>query len=663
MQNQYFPHLFSPLKVGKITIKNRLFSAPMGSRGLTQEGYMTKETNDVYELLAKGGLGLVCIGESLVDAATGNNHGHVVKLDDPATLPGLLACTDTIHRQGALASIEILHPGQRSDPTFNKDGVVYGPSAGKVHYGDGFNTIVEMDEAMIDRIVNKFGDAAEMAMLGGCDMVTVHGGHGWLLNQFLTPENNHRTDRFGGSIENRCRILLMVADNIRQKCGPNFPIDFRLSGDDFIENGATQEDVIYLAKALAPKIDLLHISATTFHNRRASIRMFPGMFYPRGVNAYLAEEIKKHVDIPVVTVGAFNDPAMMEEKIATGKADAIAMGRALLADPFLPEKARTGRADDIVYCVRCNQCMSADFVPYVKYAMGVSHCSVNPWHGMQTEYMHRQIPCGHQKVLVIGGGPAGMEAALGAAEAGHDVVLLEKSGSLGGMLRYAWHPDFKRDLKDHFVDVLARRIEKAPNIDLRLNTEATAQVVKDIAPDALIVAIGSKTITPNIPGLDNPRVMHAIDMHKDGVTLGERVVIIGGGLIGCEEAIDLAKNQNKDVTVIEMTDTLAHGAPYIHYLAVMDVIESLPNLKTEMGQKVVAIDGAGVHTHDKDGKETVYPADSIIVAVGLQPLKDEVETFRELAPQVSIIGDCYKVAQMNEAVLAGYFAGYNLQRL
>ncbi|MEG1537120.1 MAG: NADH:flavin oxidoreductase, partial [Clostridiales bacterium] len=419
MTATHFPHVFDPLQVNGITLKNRLLSAPMGAHGLSAEGYMTPEAIDFYAQLAKGGVAVVCIGETLVHSATGNDHGRVFRLDDPGTLTGLIQCTDTIHRYQALASVELLHPGRRADPIYNKDHTTYGPTGGFAHYGDGQHEVTELTEEMIATIVAAYGDAAEMAKLGGCDMVTVHGGHGWLLNQFLSPANNQRTDRFGGSIENRCRIYLLVADAIRAKCGPTFPIDFRISGADFMENGATLEDTVVLAQLLAPKIDMLHVSATSFHSRKASIRMFPSTFLPRGCNAYLAEEIKKQVNIPVVTVGAFNDPAQMEELLSQGRVDGIALGRALLADPLLPEKAKNGLEDDILYCVRCNNCMSASFVPYVKYALGISHCAVNPWHGLLTEKLHFPKPYGHQKLLIAGGGPAGMEAALGAAECGH----------------------------------------------------------------------------------------------------------------------------------------------------------------------------------------------------------------------------------------------------
>ncbi|MCL1974951.1 MAG: NAD(P)/FAD-dependent oxidoreductase [Firmicutes bacterium] len=658
-----FPTLFSSLKIGSITVKNRLFSAPMGSHGLTQQGFLDSGAIEFYENLAKGGIGAVCIGETLVDTATGNNHGLVFHLDDPAALPSLLTCTDAIHRYGALAGIELLHPGQRADPSYNKDNVVYGPSSGTCHYGEGFNTIVEMDEAMINRVVNAFGDAAEIAMLGGCDYVTVHGGHGWLLNQFLSPANNHRSDDFGGSIENRCRIFLLVADNIRAKCGPHFPIDFRISGDDFMPEGATLYDTVYLARLLAEKIDMLHISATSFHDRKASIRMFPSMFYPRGVNAFLAEEIKKHVQIPVITVGGFNDPAHMEKLLAEKKVDGIALGRCLLADPLLAEKARSGLEDDIIYCVRCNQCLSANFVPYVKYPLGVSHCAVNPWHQLIGEYKRRIIPKGRQKVLVIGGGPAGMEAALGAAECGHAVILCEKSDALGGMLLRASRAEFKEDIKKHFIDVLVARIEKADNIELRLRSIVGPELVNELKPDALIVAIGARPFTPDIPGIEGPRVIQAIDIQNEQEKLGNKVLIIGGGLVGCEIGLELVKYHDKEVTVIEMSSQLAAGAPYIHYLALLNEFEQLPKLRFVMEEQATAINTRGVYTIDASGQSHFHEADSIVMATGMRSPKEETEAFRNLAPQVYMVGDCYKVAQMNEAVLSGYFAGYNLQRL
>jgi NADPH-dependent 2,4-dienoyl-CoA reductase/sulfur reductase-like enzyme len=377
------------------------------------------------------------------------------------------------------------------------------------------------------------------------------------------------------------------------------------------------------------------------------------------VNAYLAEEIKKHVSIPVVTVGGFNDPAHMEQWLSEGKADAVAMGRALVADPFLPEKALSGREDDIAYCTRCSNCLSVGFVPYVKYSMGVSHCSVNPWHGLIPQYLQRTSASGRRRtVLVAGGGPAGMQAALGAAEQGHQVLLLEKSDSLGGLLRFAGYPEFKRDIR-RYVDLLRRRIEGNPGIEVRYNTAATPELAEDLAPDALIVAIGSEPVRLSLPGIDDPRVTQVVDLHGEGREIGRRVVIIGAGQAGVEEGIALAMD-GRDVTLVEMTGKMAGDAAYLHYLALLDQAERLPNLRVELHMKCTGVNPEGVVCLSGDGRQTVYPADTVVSAAGVTPLREEAARFMGRLPRVALAGDCRKPAQMAEAVLSGYFAGYNV---
>ena len=653
-----YPHLFSPLKIGPVVAKNRIFSAPMAG-GANAEGSLTPEGMLNFEEMARGGVGLVCMGESLVHNATGNNHGRVLRLDLPSILPTLRKCTDGVHRHGALVSIELIHPGRRADPLCTPGGKVYGPSGGMCHYGDGEHYVTELDEETIDVIVNAFGDAAEIAMLGGCDMVTVQAAHGWLFSQFLSPNTNRRADRFGGSIENRARFHVMVAENIRRKCGDGLAIDFRISGDDFMENGTTLAEVVEVAKILDGKIDMLHISAASFDDKRASIRMFPCMFYERGCNAYLAEEVKKNVSIPVTTVGAFNDPEQMEQYIAQGRVDAIALGRALLADRFMPEKARLGKTDDIMFCTRCNECMSLNFVPYVKYPLGGAHCAVNPWQGLTEKAYDKIFRKGSQKVLVVGAGPAGMEAALGAAECGHDVVLAEKTDSFGGLLRSVWHPQFKTDIK-RFVEVLARRIEKLENIKVEFNTTVTPQYIESMAPDSVIIAIGAEPVIPDIPGIDNAKVILSTEIHTKG--LGESVVFIGGGMAGCEEGLSAAY-AGKDVTIVEMTDTLAKGAPFVHYISILSEIEKLGNMHILTGAQCTGISDAGVAVKGADGAERMIKADTIVVSAGMKPRTDEAWSLYGIGGQSAIVGDCKKAARMNEAVTDGYFAGFCLQKL
>ncbi|MCL1834759.1 MAG: FAD-dependent oxidoreductase [Oscillospiraceae bacterium] len=654
--NKYYPHLFSPLKFGNLVSRNRIFAAPYGGVA-TPEGSITPEGTNRFEEVARGGVGLVCIGETLVHNETGNNHGRVLRLDHGGVIPSFLRCTDGIHRQGALASIELIHPGNHASPEYTPDGKVYGPSGGIIHDPDGDFEITEMDEAMIAVIVNAFGDAAERAMFSGFDMVTVQAAHGWLLSQFLSPLSNRRTDRFGGPIENRARFHVMVAENIRQKCGDALAIDFRLSGSDFIEGASTLEDVVEVCKMLDGKVDMLHISAANFDDKRAGIRMFPTMFYERGCNAFLAEEIKKHVCVPVVTVGGFNDPEQMEKYIAEGRVDAIALNRALLADRFMPEKARLGLADDIMYCTRCNDCISST---YGKRPTAIAYCSVNPFYGMNDREYNKIVRKGSQKVLVVGAGPAGMEAALGAAECGHDVVLAEKTGSFGGMLKNAWHPEFKKDIK-RFVEVLTRRIEKAANIKVELNTTVTPEYIEAMAPDSVIIAIGAAPAVPDIPGIDRPNVILSSEIHTKG--LGHKVVFIGGGLIGGEEGIDAAKYHGKDVTIIELTGEIAASATHLHRLTILSESEKLPNLRVLTLTQCLSIDEGGVTVRDKDGKESYIEADTIVLSAGMKPLSEEAWKLYGIGGQTIITGDCAKPARMNEAVRYGWFAGFNLQKL
>jgi len=643
-----FPKLFTPMKLGPYMLKNRIESAPMGMHG-TPEGYITPEGTAYYELRAKGGAAIVSLGESMVDSG-GTSHGRVNPLDDPGILPSLINTTDAIKRHGAVASIELLHAGIRSG-TPRPDDPVYGPSAGTSFYG---KQIIEMGEAEIEQAVKAFGDAAEMAKLGGVQICMIHGGHGWLLSQWFSKLHNHRTDRFGGSIENRARIALMIIEDIRKKCGPNFPIEIRLSGDEFTEGGMRIEETVELAKVLDGKVDLIHLSAATFHDRTAGLRMFPSVFLPRGCNVYLSEAVKKAVKTPVNTVGAINDPAHMEEILETGKADMITLGRALLADPYLPEKARKGNEQDITPCIRCNYCISQNFTPYVKYPRGIVRCVVNPIIGREFETRFVQISSGKKKVMIVGGGPGGMQAAITAADRGHEVILCEKGNRLGGTLRYAEREYFKEDTKK-LNDVLIRRVQERP-IRLMMDTEVTPEVVKEIAPDVLIAAVGAMPIIPAIPGVKNKNVVLAASMYDEDA-IGEKVVVIGGGLVGCEEGLHLA-HLGKVVTILEMLEKGASDAPYLHWLGLMKELEKSVRLETRV--KCTRITEKGVFAVKEEGEERFYEADTVLLAVGLKSRNELVESLRNCAPDFAVIGDCLQPATVMEAIHMGYFSAMNI---
>lgn len=642
-----YAHLFQPLRLGRTVLKNRIEAAPVSVANLTPQAHFTPDNIAIFERKAKGGAAIVNMGEARIDLKTGISHLLCLALDDPEVMPSLILATDAIRRHNAIPAIEILHPGGRANPEYY-DGPIWAPSDAPGHLGKDYTAL---DEKTIDYIVNCFANAAEMAWLGGVEMVMIHGGHGWLLHEFLSPLNNHRTDKFGGSLENRARISLMVVDAIRRRC-PELLIEFRLSGSELVEGGLAIDDQVEFAKLLDGKVDLIHVTAGTFHYPETNQHMVPSMFHPFGVNVEFAAAIKKAVKTPVAVVGGLDEPELMEQVLAEGKADIIAVGRSIIADAQMPGKLRGGRADDVTPCIRCNHCISESFVPYVKYSSRLTRCSVNPVAGR--EYTEKDvcpalIP---KKVLVIGGGPAGMEAAITLADRGHQVILAEKSGRLGGAIRFAGHVSFKSKL-DQLMQVLIRRVERR-KITVMLNTDMTPELARSLRPDAIVCAIGADPIVPPVPGVDLEIAVSAVGMHEHMEEIGQNVVILGGGLVGCEESILLGE-LGKKVTVLEMKPELCRDAPFLHHEAVLLEMERL-GITARTGMRCTGILPDGV-TAEQDGKEIKLPADTVIIAAGLAPKLDEAESFRSCAPEFWKIGDCRQARNVRLAIHEGYDAG------
>ncbi|MGN1156703.1 MAG: FAD-dependent oxidoreductase, partial [Agathobacter sp.] len=413
--------------------------------------------------------------------------------------------------------------------------------------------IKELSEEQIQEIIASYGNVAATAKKAGFEMIMIHGGHGWLINQFLSPLFNKRTDRYGGTLENRARFACEVLDRVRQAVGPGFPIEFRMSGAEFAEGGYDLEEGIRIAQIIEHKADIIHVSAGTYQKTFGITH--PSMFEEHGRNVYLAAEIKKHVSVPVATIGGLNDPQMMEEIIASGKADIVEMARALLADPELPRKILENRDDEIIHCLRCFTCMAERGVT------GTRRCTVNPLIGREldgTEIIKSSSP---KKVLVAGAGPGGLSAAITAAKRGHRVILCEKSDQAGGLLKGEQALSFKYDM--YKLGVTLERLAQKQDVEIRLNTEVTTSYIAKEEPDAVIIAIGSSPNIPAIQGIHNKNVILVNDYYLHQEEVKDTVVVLGGGQAGFEIAIHLAQT-GKHVSLIEMNHSLAPDSNIRH---------------------------------------------------------------------------------------------------
>ena len=568
---------------------------------------------------------------------------------DLATVGSLAAFTftaDAIKRHGAVPSVEFSHSGQYAGTYMadknKKQGLTqYGPSDGV--RPDGMKVTALTKEQIAD-IVKRYGETAILAKRAGFEMIMIHGGHTWLLNQFISPYFNHRTDEYGGSFENRMRFTIEVLKEVRNAVGPMFPIEFRMSGSELFEGGYDLDEGVRIAQAVEPYVDLIHVSAGSY--QFGFFRTHPSMFAEHGVNVYLAEEIKKHVSKPVATIGALNDPAQMEEIIASGKADVVYMGRALLADPYLPQKVVSGNDDKIVKCLRCFACMAE------RPTTQTRRCTVNPLIGREIEGTEVLPAAVKKKVLVVGGGVAGLKAAVTAALRGHRVVLCEKSDKVGGILKCEQAIDFKQEMYQLGLSLEAQA--KEAGVEIRCNTEVTPEYAEAQNADVMILAVGSNPIVPPLKGMDQDNVVVVNNYYLEKEKVGDSVVVLGGGLAGCEAAIHLAQ-EGKKVHLVEMRPELAPDANIRHRPILMQMIDKYVEAHTCYQGMEVTPDG--VLCKDADGNEVLVPGKSVICAVGQRANRDAVNALRNCAPVVREIGDCVRPSNITNAIYMGYHAG------
>ncbi len=646
---QKYPHLCSPITLGRVTFRNRMFAAPMGGTDITADCCVGPRTPGFYELRAKGGAAAVTASELVVHPQTDASHMFHLDLQTPGCLASWTFLADAVRRHGAIPSVELSHSGQYAgtylvDKDKKKGLSQFGPSDGI--RPDGI-PVKALTEEQIADIVRAYGETAALAKRAGFEMLMVHCGHGWLINQFLSPYFNHRTDGYGGSFENRLRFAREVLAAVREAVGPGFPIEMRMSGSELFEGGYTVEDGVQIAQGLEDLVDLIHVSAGSY--QFGFFNTHPSMFSPHGVNVHLAAEIKKHVKKPVATIGALNDPHQMEEIIASGQADVVEMARALLADPELPNKVMANRDDEIVRCLRCFVCMAE------RPTTGTRRCAVNPLIGREIEGTEVRPAAKRKKVVVAGGGVGGMKAAITAAQRGHQVVLFEKSDKLGGILKSEQAIPFKYEM--YQLGVTFAKLLENEGVDVRLNTAAVPENVEAEAPDALILAVGSNPIVPPLPGIDGENVVIVNNYYLEKEKVQDTVVVLGGGLAGCECAVHLGM-EGKKVHLVEMRDALAVDCNIRNRPILMKQVEQYTTV--HLNYQGLKVTPEGLVCKDSDGKEVLVPGKTVICAVGQRSNRADVDALRTCAPFVREIGDCVRPSNITNAVYQGYHAALDI---
>ena len=630
--------LLQPLKIGRLTAKNRIEAAPTLTCIAHADQSVSADLVEFYRIQAKGGAGLITVLETAIDADRAITQPTQLNLGNDFYIPALTSVAEVIKDGGAVASIQLNHGGRQAVSQLNGGRNPIGPSHMVGVFTEdrrrGEQVVEEMTLEMIDEVVDHFAAAAFRAKTAGFDMVMVHAGHGWLISQFVSPAVNSRTDEYGGSLENRCRFGIRVIDAIRERCGADFPIEWRISASDLVPGGLEIADAIEYSRIMQHKVDLLQVSAGTIGVPHTYPYTHPSTYLPHGENLERAAEIKKAItEVPVGVVGAIMDLDEAGGWVAAGQVDFVALCRSLIADPALPKKTFRGRKDDAIPCIRCNSCLvrGAHSLPV--------RCTVNPV--AVREYYYRSLPklaAEKKKVVVVGGGPAGMEAALVASSRGHEVTLFEKDFHLGGNLLASAGPEFKADWK-RYLDYILRQMA-ASNVGVRLGVAGTVAAVQAERPDEVIVAVGAEPVMPDLPGTGGANVFLAGDVMKGRAVPGATVVVAGDGGMGMEAALMLAR-QGKQVALVELPGG-SEGDQTVNFVDVVVLQDYLDEfgVRPRKGQVLKAIAAGKVVVSDESGADVELPADAVVMAPVLRARTEVVEALLDIAEEVNVVGDC-----------------------
>ena len=644
--SKLYPNLFSAGKIGNLTLPNRIMKAPQSSGMSNMDGTVSERLVRYYRHEAAGGTGMIIVEYAYVDDIGAKSAHCHLGISNNEHIPGLSWLAENIKEQGAIPAIQIEHCGRQK---FLGTQPMRAPSAipwPKLWDQYGVQAVPkELTIEEIQDIVHAFGDAAYRAKLAGFELVEIHGAHGYLLTNFFSPTTNHRTDLYGGSLENRMRIYVEIVRDIRKKVGPDFPLTIRLSGTDYEPDGFPIEDTIELAKVLEKEgIDAFHISGGDHH---MMIHQVSPMAIPVCYNTWAAEAIKKVVHVPVIASGSITLPEYAEEIIASGKGDFVGLGRPLWADPEWSKKANEDRPEDIRPCIRCNEgCLERTFFNYKAIT-----CAVNPTISREGE-IEIEPTRNPKKVAVIGGGPAGMEAARVCRLRGHDVTLFEER-KLGGLLHEASVPEFKADIRP----LMKYQIYQINKLGIPVVQKRAG--CKDLEEyDAVICATGSRPFMPYIPGIDLPNVTDALKVLNNEVELGQNIVVIGGGLVGTETALHLAENGHP-TSVVEMLPKIMHGVAVTDALAYQDRIDKV-DMSIHVDTRLVEIKDKEIIVENKKKGTYSIPADTVIVATGLKSQKSLYEELINEGKETYLVGDAIKPGKIFDAFHTAYRAAIKI---
>ncbi len=661
--------LFTPVNIGTLRLANRIVM-PAIHLSYTPEGFVTDKLIDFYVERAAGGVGLIIVGGCPVDEYGGG--GFMIGLSDDKFIPGLSKLTRAVHRLGVPLAAQLYHAGRYSlSAHIGRQPVA--PSA--VRSSLTRETPQEMTLEDITRTTGNFARAARRAKESGFDAVEISGSAGYLLSQFLSPITNLRQDEYGASFQNRMRFALEVVEAVRGEVGSDYPIIFRVAGNDFMEGGNTNREARLLAQELEKAgVDAINVTGGWHETRVPQITMA----VPRGAFSYLAQGIKQAVSIPVISSNRYSDPLLADRMLRQGVADLIAMGRPLIADPELPRKAKEGRLDEILHCVACNQgCFDHIF------ALQPVACLMNPRAGQEGKY-HLEPATTPKRVMVVGGGPAGMKAAITAASRGHQVTLFEKSEHLGGQLNLAAASPGREELETAVLSLCSQLAKEG--VEVKLGHEATADLILAADVDAVVIATGAKPMAPEIPGVDGGHVVQAWDVLADKVRVGEKAIVLGGGAVGCLAAVYLAQMGTidaptlrflvqyraeawetleelvtrgvKEVTLVEMMPKLGKD---IGFTTRWTVLQNLRRYGVETVVNAVAkkISPQGVVVIVQD-EEILIEGDTVVLATGVQPDNTLYKELKDHVGELHLIGDAKSPRKAYDGIHEGFRVGMGI---